>query len=109
MKRKFIIFIVVVTAIVVLGGGGLALNGYFGGGAGSEALATDSLTRGLVGYWNFDEGAGQTASDSSDSNNDGTLGASSSEASDDPTWTSGKAGNGGALDFDVFLKSVILY
>jgi hypothetical protein len=58
------------------------------------------VTRGLVGYWNFEEGTGQTANDSSDSNNDGTLGAASSAGSDDPTWTSGKVGNGGALEFD---------
>jgi hypothetical protein len=45
---------------------------------------------GLVGYWNFDEGAGTIAHDSSGNNNDGTIYGA--------TWTSGKYGN--ALQFD---------
>jgi hypothetical protein len=53
------------------------------------------ITRGLIGYWNFDDGAGTNANDASDSNNDGTL-----TNMDPPTdWVAGKAGNGGALDF----------
>jgi hypothetical protein len=45
---------------------------------------------GLVGYWNFDEGTGTIAHDSSGNNNDGTIYGA--------TWTSGKYGN--ALQFD---------
>jgi uncharacterized repeat protein (TIGR01451 family) len=51
---------------------------------------------GLIGHWTFDEGSGQTATDSSASNNHGTLGPTSSPESGDPTW----ACSGTALDFD---------
>jgi len=50
----------------------------------------DSQPQGLVGYWNFDQGSGTTASDSSGYNNHGTIYGAS--------WTSGKVG--GALSFD---------
>ena len=40
---------------------------------------------GLVGYWTFDEGTGQALLDRSAHGNHGTLGATSSAASDDPT------------------------
>jgi hypothetical protein len=46
---------------------------------------------GLVGYWNFDEGAGTIAHDSSGNNNDGML-------MNGPTWVDGKIGK--ALYFD---------
>ncbi len=46
---------------------------------------------GLVGYWNFDEGAGSQASDSSGSGNDANL-------INGPQWTAGRIG--GALSFD---------
>ena len=49
-------------------------------------------TSGLVGYWNFDEGTGTTAGDSSGNGNTGTL-------VNGPTWTTGKVGSG-ALQFD---------
>jgi hypothetical protein len=45
---------------------------------------------GLVGYWKFDEGSGNTASDSSGNNNTGTIYG--------PTWDTGKIGQ--ALKFD---------
>ncbi len=41
---------------------------------------------GLVGYWRFDEGAGQTASDSSGNRNDGQLGSTSGPDDNDPAW-----------------------
>lgn len=46
---------------------------------------------GLVGYWNFNEGTGSSAFDSSGNSNTGTL-------TNNPTWTTGKLG--GALQFD---------
>ncbi len=46
---------------------------------------------GLAGYWNFDDGQGAAATDSSGSGADGTLYG--------PTWT-GDGHAGGALDFD---------
>jgi hypothetical protein len=52
-----------------------------------------ATTTGLVGYWNFDEGSGTTAADSSGNGNIGTLSGSTL-----PTWVSGKIGQ--ALHFD---------
>lgn len=41
---------------------------------------------GLVGYWNLDEGAGQTVYDLSGNNNHGVLGSSTAIESADPVW-----------------------
>jgi hypothetical protein len=49
---------------------------------------------GLVGWWNFDEGSGTSAADSSGNGNTGTL-----HGSPLPTWTTGGYYNG-ALSFD---------
>ena len=67
-----------------------AFNGWFGGGG---SIPSDTLTRGLVGYWPMDEGSGGNVYDSSDYANNGstTPGVLS-------TWTKGKVG--GALSFD---------
>ncbi len=48
----------------------------------------DSGDTGLVGYWNFDEGAGQVVADLSPAGNDGFLGADSASSGDsaDPQW-----------------------
>ena len=46
---------------------------------------------GLVGYWSFDEGAGQAAADVSGNGHDG-------EFAGNPKWVAGKFGN--ALEFD---------
>lgn len=51
----------------------------------------------LVHWWKFDEGSGQTTEDSI-GDNDGTLGNSASEDSQDPGWVTGI--RSGALDFD---------
>ncbi len=40
----------------------------------------------LVGFWRFDEGSGQAASDASSYSNHGFLGSSSTADSADPTW-----------------------
>lgn len=50
---------------------------------------TDNPSSGIVGWWKMNEGSGQTVTDSSGSGNNGTLGGSSSPASDDPTWATG--------------------
>jgi len=57
--------------------------------------------QGLVGYWRFDEGIGQTAYDSSPFGNDGILGTNNDPGGDasDPTW--GPSGAG--LDTPAFL------
>lgn len=61
--------------------------------------ARSFLRRGLVGYWTFDEGRGQTAGDSSGGRHHGTL-------RGNPAWTRGVAG--GALDFDGVDDRVVL-
>ena len=57
----------------------------------SSAQTVSAPTNGLVGYWNFDEGSGTAANDSSGNSNTGTL-------TNNPTWTQGKVG--GAILFD---------
>jgi hypothetical protein len=59
---------------------------------GQQGRVLGASTNGLVGYWNFDEGSGTTAADSSGNGNTGTL-------TNGPTWTTGKVGSG-ALGFD---------
>ena len=90
--KKLIINYKLLIAVGVLAlaatGGTLALNGFFGGGG---AIPEDTMTRGLVGYWSFDEGDGAIARDASGNNNHGTL-------TNGPTWAQGK--NGTALQFD---------
>jgi hypothetical protein len=93
--KKPIVFFLALAAVLVVGGYVAALNGWFGGGA---AIPEDTMTRGLVGYWNFDEGGGQTAKDLSGNGNNGTLGAAVADGTDDPLWSKGKIG--GALSFD---------
>jgi hypothetical protein len=46
-----------------------------------------NLTKGLTGYWKFDDGSGTTAADSSTNANTGTLVST-------PTWTTGRIGGG---------------
>ena len=46
----------------------------------------DGSEPGLIGYWRFDEGEGQTAYDDSAIGNDGILGANNEPDSSDPTW-----------------------
>jgi hypothetical protein len=51
----------------------------------NQALSPLYNTSGLVGYWNFDEGSGTIAKDTSGNGNNGTLPSS--------FWTNGKIGN----------------
>ena len=51
-----------------------------------------------VAYYDFEDASGQSTIDKSGNSNTGTLGANSSVASDDPTWSIGKYGKG--LNFD---------
>ncbi len=57
--------------------------------------SVQASNKGLVGYWNFNEGSGSTAHDSSVNGNIGTL---QTTATALPSWTSGKFSN--ALSFD---------
>jgi len=59
--------------------------------AASLAIKPASAQTGLVGYWKFDEGSGNTAHDSSGNGNTGTL-------TNGPVWVDGKYGK--ALKFD---------
>ncbi len=54
------------------------------------------LTQGLVGYWDFDEGAGTAAYDGSTNGNNGAL--TNFDFNDNSNWTTGKVA--GALKFD---------
>jgi prepilin-type N-terminal cleavage/methylation domain-containing protein len=54
-------------------------------------LSLAPFQRGLIGYWNFDEGSGTSVSDSSGNANTGTL-------INAPAWVTGKIGN--ALSFN---------
>jgi len=51
-----------------------------------------------VAQWKLEEGEGQTVFDSTENNNDGTLGATTATSTDDPVWIQGKYGS--ALSFD---------
>src|SRR3989338_5098334 len=94
MRKKLIIISIIALFVFTGAGVTLGLNGYFGGGG---KIPEDTVTRGLVGYWNFDEGTGVAVNDASDSNNDGVL---TFMATGPTPWVAGKAGNGGALKFD---------
>jgi type II secretory pathway pseudopilin PulG len=66
--------------------------------AGYEVGSNVSLTpfsKGLIGYWSFDEGSGASAGDGSGYGNNGALMTTSSTL---PQWVQGKIGN--ALQFD---------
>lgn len=55
----------------------------------------------VVGDWQFNEGSGQIATDSSGYNNDSQLGSSSGSDSSDPDWQSGgNCKKGSCLEFD---------
>ena len=72
-------------------------------GTNGPTAAPNTLDYGLVGYWDFEEGSGQTVKDKSGNGNDGTLGSSSSADSADPVFGPGhdSSGEGGAgLQFD---------
>jgi hypothetical protein len=58
------------------------------------------VSNNLVGYWKLDEGLGNTAYDSSEYSNNGTLynGSSACSGNSCPQWTPGKYGN--ALNFN---------
>jgi len=86
MKKKNIILLG--TAIILLiGGSVLGLNSYFGAGG---KIPEDTFTRGLVAYWSFDEGTGNTVYDLSGNGNHGTIYGAK--------WVQGKFGK--ALSFD---------
>ena len=91
IAKRLIIIALTLAAILTAGGFLAAQFGFFSGGTNAPSVPEDTMTRGLVGYWSFDEGSGSTAYDASGNGNDGTL-------IHDPKWTQGKSGS--ALQFD---------
>ncbi|MDD5144695.1 MAG: hypothetical protein PHW72_01055, partial [Candidatus Pacebacteria bacterium] len=89
-KKPIILSLGIIVALSVIGTVG-ALNGWFGGGS---SIPEDTMTRGLVGYWGFEEESGTTTFDASDNGNDGTF----MTATSSPSWATGKIGGG--LSFD---------
>jgi len=87
IPAKWTIFGLTIGVVIATVGSIAALNGWFGGGS---SIPEDTMTRGLVGYWGFDEGSGSIAYDSSGYSNNGSTTMAS--------WTKGKIG--GALSFD---------
>ncbi|MCU0437614.1 MAG: T9SS type A sorting domain-containing protein [Raineya sp.] len=54
----------------------------------ADMISTATNIVGLVGYWNFEQGTGQTANDvqTNTAQNNGTLGSSGGVDASDPTW-----------------------
>lgn len=69
-------------------------------GEDNEGGETDTLSDGLVGHWAFEDGSGQSVTDSSGNGNDGVFGSSPDEGSDDPSWTTDSAAGQYAIEFD---------
>ncbi|CAN5322938.1 hypothetical protein BH10PAT1_BH10PAT1_1790 [soil metagenome] len=68
---------------------------------GSPSAGSEEKSLGPIAYWKFDEGQGQIVNDGSGNGNNGTLGANSGTASDDPTWTTeDQCISGKCLKFD---------
>lgn len=78
------------------GAGGSSSGGSATGGSGGAGAASCSVAPGYVGWWKFDEGAGDTAFDSSGFGNTGVLGGGMSFRK--PVWVPGRYGS--ALSFD---------
>jgi len=91
-RSKWVVVGLVAGVVIATVGSVAALNGWFGGGG---SIPEDTFTRGLVGYWSFDEGSGSMAYDASGNGNDGTLNWMTTNTD---AWTDGKVG--GALQFD---------
>ena len=69
-------------------------------GTANPAISSSDILPEPISHWSFDEQTGQTAYDKA-SNKNGTLGADTSIASDDPTWkTNSNCKTNGCLSFD---------
>jgi len=86
--RRILGFLVIV---LLFAGVYFVMGGY--GQSGPDA-APNLEEYGLVGYWNFEEGSGQTVYDRSGNGNDGTLGSSTAVEKSDPVFVSGHDSNG---------------
>ena len=94
-SRKKWISIITAAGTLMTAGFIIGIGGWFGGGG---TIPDDTMTRGLVGYWSFDEGMGDTAYNAAatGSVNNGALG--NGTVANMPSWSNGKIN--GALDFD---------
>ncbi|MDF1498791.1 MAG: hypothetical protein P1P85_05590, partial [Patescibacteria group bacterium] len=90
LNTKKYIFITVLISLIFTGS--YFVLGWYGN-SGSES-APNQEEYGLVGYWNFEEGSGQTIYDRSGNSNDGTLGVNSSVGKDDPVFSFGHDSSG---------------
>jgi hypothetical protein len=99
MKRKAVVSFVLVMLFLVSvfplstfpgGADSHGGSGFSGSRFTVDQWRSTDVTNGLVGYWNFDEGSGTTAYDSSGYNNNGVIYGA--------TWTDGRIGK--ALSFD---------
>lgn len=73
LRKKLIIIFV---CLIIFSGlsAFISFGGWLGGSnAPTSQVTEDSLTRGLVGYWAFEEDSGQTAADLSGNGNTGTV------------------------------------
>ena len=68
------------------------------------SVAPDDIADGLVGYWKFDESAGETLADSSGFESAGTL--FGFDNTDEERWVAGQIG--GALDFEADLGNYVI-
>ncbi len=71
-------------------------------------MTTHNLTSDLIGHWNFDEGSGATANDSSGNGNNGTLQGNAAFSTDTPFGTGTSVTLDGSGDF-VGLGNNILF
>lgn len=67
-RSKWVGVGLVAGVVIATVGSVVALNGWFG-----DSVPSDTFTRGLVGYWSFDEGSGSTTYDSSGQGHHGQL------------------------------------
>lgn len=94
---------IVLSAAFLLAAGIFVFAELGGYGVNGPATAPNSLDYGLVGYWDMEEGSGQTVYDKSGNGNNGVLGVNSSIGTDDPVFASGhnsSGQNGLGLQFD---------
>ncbi|MDD4924651.1 MAG: LamG domain-containing protein [Dehalococcoidales bacterium] len=105
MRQKKLLIplpVIIITAAVALGGIGFvgALNGWFGGGG---SIPSDTMTRGLVGYWDMEEDMGTSVYDKSGNANNGFFATTSGETVVDGNcdslagWTVDNGGHGSTV------------
>lgn len=91
--RKSLLVFVIISSLL-LSGIIFTLAELGGYGQNGPATAPNSLNYGLVGYWDMEEGSGQTVYDKSGKGKNGTLGASSSIEASDPVFGPGHNSSG---------------